>query len=67
MKVTSVVEIAIYVIRRMKMTRRRMSDSEKIDNLLCVLITKKIISESDKDFVRGNITESEWLEKEEDS
>lgn len=47
-----------------------MSDLERINNLLIVLKSKKLISGTDFDYINGNISEAEWIErddKEEDS
>ena len=41
---------------------RRMSDAEKINNLIRVLLVRGVISEKDYSFIFGYITENEWVE-----
>lgn len=58
----------IDVIKGEEKMTRRMSDLEKINNLIMVLKSKHLIDNIDVDFINGNISESEWIEsKEEDS
>lgn len=41
--------------------------AEILGRLIAVLIIKGILTQTDKDFVLGNITEAEWIEKEENN
>lgn len=37
--------------------------AEIIGRLLAVLVLKGILTNSDKEFITGNITEAEWIEE----
>lgn len=41
--------------------------AEILGKLIAVLVIKGILTQTDKAFVLGNITEAEWIEKEDEA